>query len=167
MWRHLRTLFAKGREFFSEVAPEDSGPRGETSLRIRIVALLASDRDCQLLSRMATERGWAVYFAGTCGQAWDLLRQEKASIVLCDRDFPGTEWRDVIQLMSSAPQSVYVVLLSRVADDYLWNEVIRRGGYDLLPTPLREEEVLRAIRLGWSYWNSSMRVPPMLVKHYR
>ena len=103
---------------------------------------------------MAANQGWAVYFADICGQAWSLIQQQRAPIVLCDRDSPGTEWRDVIQMMSSAPAPVYAILLSRVADNYLWNEVIRNGGYDLVATPLREEEVLRAIRLGWSYWSS-------------
>jgi len=42
-------------------------------------------------------------------------------------------------------------------DDYLWNEVVRRGGYDVLSKPLREEDLMRAIKLAWAYWNSAAR----------
>jgi DNA-binding NtrC family response regulator len=108
-----------------------------------------------------------VHLAGTCGEAWGLLKQQNAPIVLCDRDFPGTEWRDVIQMMSSGPDLVYSILVSNVADDYLWNEVIRHGGYDVLSSPFREEELLRAMRLAWSYLSSSARSPAWLEKRVR
>jgi len=168
MWQALRTFFTRGRAIDGASGPGSAGPIRDApigSSRIGIVALLASDWDRQLLSRMAADQGWAVYFAATCSEAWDLLNRQEAPIVLCDRDLPGAEWRDVIQKMASAPRPVYAVLLSKVADNYLWNEVIQRGGHDLIATPLREEQVLRAIRLAWSYWSNSMRVPP-LAKHY-
>ena len=138
-----------------------------TVVRTRILALVAEDSDRELLARVAQDQGWAIRFARTCGEAWEILNSERIPIVLYDRDLPATDWREGMHILSSAPLPVYLILLSRVADDYLWSEVIRRGGYDLVPTPLRREDVLRAIRLGWSFWSNSMRVPPMLVKHYR
>lgn len=133
---------------------------------IKIVALMANEEDCDLLSRLAAEHQWALHFVSSCGEAWDALKESQAAIALCDRESPAMEWRDVIHMMASSAPQVYAILVSRVADDYLWNEVIRRGGHDLLTTPLREEDVLRAIRLAWSYSNSSMRVQPMLMKHH-
>jgi len=59
--------------------------------------------------------------------------------------------------LSSSRHRPCVLLVSRVVDDYLWNEVVRRGGYDVLSKPLREEEVARAIKLAWAYWNSAAR----------
>ena len=88
------------------------------------------------------------------------LQETKTPIILWDRDLPATEWRGVIQMMTSAPHPVDAILVSKVADDYLWNEVIRHGGYDLLTSPIGEQETLRAIRLVWSYWISSMCMPP-------
>jgi hypothetical protein len=134
---------------------------------ITMVALITNHLDRELLSRLAREHRWVLHFAGNCGEAWNALNESKAPIVLCDRELPATEWRDVIQMMTSSEHRAYALLVSKVSDDYLWNEVIRRGGHDLLATPLQEEDVLRAIRLGWSYWNSSMKVQPMLIKHYR
>jgi len=47
------------------------------------------------------------------------------------------------------------MLISRVADDNLWNEVVCNGGYDVLRKPLRQPDVLRAVKFAWSYWNSA------------
>ncbi len=129
--------------------------------RIKVVALLASERDRELLSRVASTHGWDLHVASTCGEAWEFLLHFRAPIALCDRDFPGAEWRDVVQMMSSASHLVYPILASRVADDFLWNEVIRHGGYDLVATPLKEEDVVRAIRLAWSYWSSAVHTPAL------
>ena len=161
MWRQLRSILARVRSG-RETSVRAPSPGRNT--RIRMVALVSNDCDRQLLARMAPENGWVVHFPGSCVEAWHLLKQEKPPILLFDRDFPGTQWREVIQEMSSGPDLVYSVLLSRVADDYLWNEVIRHGGYDVLATPLKETEVLRAVRLGWSYLSSSTRLPSLLPK---
>lgn len=163
----LRRLSGFFREEMSEpelrarLSDQQEPPAG-----ITIVALIAHERDRELLSRLAVEHKWTLHLTATCGEAWDVLNKTQAPIVLCDRDLPATEWRGVIQMMVSAKHPVYAILVSKVADDYLWNEVIRHGGHDLLAAPIREPEVLRAIRLAWSYWNNSMRLPPMLIKHY-
>lgn len=124
---------------------------------VAIVALLASDEDRSLLSRLADEHQWTVHQARTAGEAQGLLGQPNAGIILCDRELLGAEWREGFRKMTSLPQPVYAILISNVADEYLRNEVTRRGGQDLLPTPLREADVLRAVRLAWSYWSSSMK----------
>jgi CheY-like chemotaxis protein len=129
---------------WKEEVPDRSAASPET---IHIVALGLGDRDRELLARLAAQYSWTLDFG----------ENSKAQILLCDRNLPGADWREVVQTAASAPQLVYSILLSKVADDYLWNEVIRRGGYDLLVTPLREEDVLRAVRLGWSYWSSATK----------
>ena len=125
--------------------------------KLTLVALVMGEQDRALLSHLAAEHGWAIHFAHTCGEAWDALNQLKAPIILCERDVPDSDWRGVIRKMVSAPHLVCAILISSVTDDYLWTEVISRGGHDVLATPLREENVLRAIRLAWMYWNSAMK----------
>lgn len=173
--RRWTRLFTTLRELFSPPPPPDAtplpfsaaAPRTSTeTTQIRMVALLASVEDRAVLDRLAAHHNWTVLSAASCGEAWDLLNRYKVPIVICDREFPGTEWRDVIQMMSSAQHLVYAILVSKVADDYLWSEVIRHGGYDLLAAPLRDENLLRAVRLAWAYWRSSMGMPPVPVKHF-
>ena len=49
------------------------------------------------------------------------------------------------------------MLVSKVIDDYLWNELVSNGGYEVLRKPLREDQVSRAVRMAWSYWSSAAK----------
>lgn len=128
---------------------------------IALVALSVREWDRQVLSRLASERRWILHFAQTSDEAWRILNECRAPIFLCDREMDGEDWRSVIRRMVSAPHLVCAILISNVADDYLWNEVIRRGGHDVMASPLREEDVLRAIRLAWLYWNTRLGNEPL------
>jgi DNA-binding response OmpR family regulator len=166
----MRSLWHRIRDFFREETSTSElrvrpGPAQESTGAIRIILLSAGERDRELLSRLAVNQGWVLRFAATCDEAWDALLETKAPIVLCDRESPDADWRAVIRKMASAPHLVCPILISNVTDRYLWNEVISWGGHDCLAKPLREEDVLRAIRLAWSYWSSSMKVQPLPMKH--
>jgi DNA-binding NtrC family response regulator len=124
---------------------------------ITVIGLAFTDKDRGVLAEVCSRKQWNVLFADTCDQARAALDQVKAPVILCDRDLPGDEWRDVVQVLASFPHRACVILISRVVDDYLWNEVVQRGGYDVLIKPLREEDVARAVRLAWSYWNTARR----------
>lgn len=125
--------------------------------KITIVALVLGEPNRALLSRLADEHGWVVHFARTSAEVWEILNTRKAQIFLFEREAPGTDWRGVIREVVSGPHLVCAILISDVTDTYLWNEVVMWGGHDVLVTPLREEKVLRAIRLAWLYWNSAMK----------
>jgi FixJ family two-component response regulator len=45
-----------------------------------------------------------------------------------------------------------VILLSKFADQSLWSEVFRIGGFDILRKPLRTDDVWKAVNLALSYW---------------
>jgi FixJ family two-component response regulator len=44
-----------------------------------------------------------------------------------------------------------VVLLSSVADQYLWDEVVHQGGFDLLTRPFRKEQVLSTLMFAYAH----------------
>jgi len=173
MWKLMDSFFdrthghKRGHELSPPEVPSRPGKDSSTVRRIVIIALIADGRDRALLADVCARNQWSVHFTDTCVEAWAILNRLKAPVVLYDRDLPGTEWRDVIQMMASSGHNVCAILLSRVADDYLWNEVIGKGGYDICAKPLREEDVVRSVRLAWSYCNSSASLPPLPNKHYR
>jgi DNA-binding NtrC family response regulator len=154
MWESIRS-FLKARKV-SQDLQQDQPPKPLSALVI--VALIVGEHDRALLTKVAVPRGIDVRFTDSCSEAWTIANQLEAPVILCDRDLPGTEWRDVMQILASAHQHPSVILTSRVVDDYLWQEVIRNGGYDVLPKPLREDEVVRSVRLAWSYWSSAMKM---------
>jgi DNA-binding NtrC family response regulator len=124
-----------------------------------IVALL-DERDRAIVRELSSSRRWDVSFADACSDALALIGQTKAQMLFLDRDLGGSDWRESMSAFASSPNKICIVLVSRVVDAYLWNEVVRNGGYDVLPKPLRADDVSRAVGLAFSYWSSSAGSSP-------
>jgi CheY-like chemotaxis protein len=128
---------------------------------LAVIGLVTSDADRCVLSGICARSGWPLVFADTPEDARVARDKLKAPVILCDRDLPGSGWRQTVEVLASSPHRACVILLSGVVDTYLWDEVARTGGYDVLSKPLREDEVVRVVRLAWSYWNSATRNTPL------
>lgn len=144
MWRVFSSLFA-------EAFPG----RRVLPARIPVIALISADHDRRVLSGLAGKESWDVRFAESSDEASAMASRLSAPVVLFDRDWPATPWKSVMETLRSSPQKPCVILLSGVVDEYLWQEVIRRGGYDVLAKPLRAEQVIRVVKLALSYFNSA------------
>lgn len=119
---------------------------------IRVLALTRSERERRDLKEIASKSRWCLKLANSSSQAAEYLRQKPIGVILCDRDLPGPHWREHLTILQLyAPASCFI-LVSAVNDDYLWEEVIRTGGYDVVTKPFRESQVLRTVTLAWTYW---------------
>jgi DNA-binding NtrC family response regulator len=126
-----------------------------------IVALL-DERDRVVVRELSGSRHWNVSFATACADALALIGQTKAQILFMDRDLGGSDWRETMSAFASSSNKICIMLVSTVVDTYLWNEVVRNGGYEVLPKPLRADDVSRAVSLAWSYWSSSAGSSPTI-----
>jgi DNA-binding NtrC family response regulator len=129
--------------------------------RVPVVALLVSEQDRNVLASSFGEEPLDVRFAESYEDAYPLASRLAAPIILFDRDWPGTEWRTAVAGLASLPHRACVLLVSGVADGYLWQELIRTGGYDVLPKPLRRDNVASVVKLALSYWNSTSKPRPV------
>jgi DNA-binding NtrC family response regulator len=121
----------------------------------QIVALVRDGRDREMLSKIADREHLDIHFADTCGEAWSTANRLRPPVVLCERDVPGMEWQDTVRILASAEPHPCVILTSRIVDEYVWREIVSRGGYDVLARPLRNEDATRAIRLAMTYWKGT------------
>jgi len=123
--------------------------------RITIVALVVSDHDREVLTCISNREPVDIHFAESHMDAWEALNRLNSPVILYDRDWPDAEWRTTVQALASSPHRSCVILASRVVDDYLWQELIRCGGHDLLAKPFRADDVARSLKLALSYWKSA------------
>ncbi len=163
MWQNIEWFLARTVNFlFRKQAHPCAGLsaaviNGPVPASICLTALIPDGPDRRLLAEISAQNGWGLSVADTYdGVADDLLRTN-AQVVLCDRDLPRPQWKEAVKRLSSLNPSACIILLSTVVDAYLWTEVLRVGGYDVLSKPLRQEEVLRAVKLAISYWKSTNR----------
>ena len=127
--------------------------RAENPNRIRVLAITTDDRDKRALAACSVRGHWDLVMTGACEEALEIVKNGGAAVILYDRDLPGLDWRDALRLLADANPACPVILASPVNDGYLWGEVIRRGGYDVLAKPLQEDQTVRFVNLAWSLWN--------------
>ncbi len=128
------------------------GPRRQG---LTMIAVLGEEGDREVVATFCRHYHWEVLFLKTCQEALSLVDDLKPQIILMDRDAAGADWRAEMSSLASASSGACIMLVSRVVDDQLWNEVVLNGGYEVLPKPIQREEVSRAVRLAWSYWSSA------------
>lgn len=113
--------------------------------RLRILALSVSLDDRFLLERLGKQHEWEVQFTHSPRDAFSLVSRSHFEVILCDRNQYGYPWREVIDRLAEVSPRSFILLVSPMSDDYLWQEVLQRGGYDVLACPLREKAVLQVI----------------------
>lgn len=124
--------------------------------RLNLLAVTSKVEDRATFSVASISADWDLTVASSCEEAVRRLNGGCYPVIVCDRELPGFDWRDVMEiLVRSAKPAACVILISPVNDGFLWQEVIRLGGYDVLSRPLRRERLTHAVNLAWSYWKAT------------
>jgi DNA-binding response OmpR family regulator len=79
--------------------------------------------------------------AESCHAALQVLNGGRIAIVVCERELPDGSWRDILEHLWSAPGRPFLIVTSRVADEWLWAEVLNTGGDDVLAKPFNAREI--------------------------
>jgi PleD family two-component response regulator len=121
---------------------------------IKLLAISNDRGSRERLRELAKYYGWDLFLCSNCERAESIFRIESVPIVLCDCDTLNINWRDAFRIIRRSDPSRCVILCSKADDDYLWHEVVRRGGYDIIGRPLREEQVVRTVKFAWAFWKT-------------
>lgn len=155
----LRRLVNIGR---SGRLPSPEQGRGAASAvePVKLVAITQRADDSATLQQIAEDYLWRISMVASSDSAIAALTEQSTPLVICDRDLADEDWRDVLVKIAALPQAVCVLVASRVVDDYLWRQVIRHHGYDVVTKPFRPEELRRAVTFalswrGWAYRHHS------------
>ena len=95
---------------------------------------------------------WQTIRARNCMEFFLRVHHSLPRVVVCERDLSDGSWKDVLEIAESLPCPPPVIVTSRLADDYLWAEVLNLGGYDVLAKPLDAQELSRTLNLAWDRW---------------
>lgn len=114
------------------------GIRQEKSL---VLCISASRDDQAALRRILDGIAWQLWVVSNCHEAINQLRRGAVSIILCDSELEDGSWKDVLNHIRGVTHPPLLVVTSRLADEYLWAEVLNLGGYDVLAKPFNKREV--------------------------
>ena len=114
--------------------------------RYRILAVIADAATRRSLEMVVGQWQWDVEFVYRVEDAVRRQREELAPVVICEASGVG-DWRRLVG--ESLP---LVVVISHLADDALWQEVLQAGGYDVLRIPLEGRELGKVLEVAGSHW---------------
>jgi len=129
--------------------------------RSRLMAVLPAREDRTALERIIGPCRWELQWTRTCREAIDAFRRTSPPIVICDRDLPDGDWRQLWDILAREPKPPIFIVTSRLADEALWAEVLNVGAYDLLLKPFRAEEVIRMVHVAVAH------IPPARPNHHQ
>jgi two-component system, OmpR family, KDP operon response regulator KdpE len=101
--------------------------------------------DLAFLRGVFGDAGWTLHEAPTLTDGLILIKRRPLDLVITDRDAANGGWRRMLDALKSQSAPLPLIVTSRLADDYLWAEVLNEGGYDVLAQPFDREEVVRVI----------------------
>jgi DNA-binding NtrC family response regulator len=137
-----------------------STPR--VALKPQSVLLISpAAEDHELFGELFRRQGWTLGHASSICSASVLLSENPPSVVITERDLPFGNWRDVLEAMHVLPAPPLLIVISKVADDYLWAEALNLGVYDVLAKPLDRSEMVRVLSLALNQ-RQETPVPPRL-----
>jgi CheY-like chemotaxis protein len=119
--------------------------------RPKLLSVSAEAEDHTVLQRMLSGLGMSVAAVCSCQEALDYLRHDEVSVIFCESSMSDGSWKDLLNHVSTAVEAPPLVVTSRLADDYLWSEVLNLGGWDVLAKPFRQQEVLYVIDSAWNH----------------
>lgn len=118
-----------------------------------MLSITANSGDQDALERICRPPQWNIQRAATLAAAIRVLKQHRPPLVLCECDLGETTWREVLQVTSAAADPPFLIVTSRLADEYLWAEALNLGAYDVLATPFDAMELARTLSSAWLHWS--------------
>ncbi len=109
-----------------------------------------------------TDTAGRLFVCSNLDECLSTVRKARIPIVLCDTD---SNWRRLLDEFRELPESPYVIVTSRLADDRLWSEALNLGAYDVLAKPFERSEVVRVLTMAWMRWNARSTGPFRPVRH--
>jgi DNA-binding response OmpR family regulator len=150
---------APGSRGLEPVAPDqsvaelESCPQPERVVTVLVISPVEEDH--LILRNLFSHSKWHVDGVSKWESARVHLTLHRTPVVICERDLPDGDWKEVLTALSEFDDPPLLIITSRLADDYLWAEVLNLGGYDVLMKPFEPAEVFRVVSLAWLNWKEN------------
>jgi CheY-like chemotaxis protein len=117
--------------------------------------------DAVLLGQLLGGTPWSVLPAASADAALSMLRNLAIPIVLFARDLDGQPWQETLRRFLKTRRRACVIVLAGSCGPNA-EEVLHRGGFDVLTRPLDKDDLFTALLCAYSqarmHWLSFTRV---------
>ena len=130
---------------------------GRAAAGFTVLAISPEADDHSSVAQLCSHSGWRFLSAQSGRQALNTIRSNRVAVAICERDLPDGNWRVVFDELERFPTAPLVIVVSRLADDALWAEVLNVGGYDVLLKPFEPKELIWSVTSAYRHWESNPR----------
>jgi len=119
----------------------------------RLVLLVVGPCAADLLSvKDMLPSNWTVNTARDADEAKGILLSMPVPVILCESELPGGNWKDLLVIIAGIRRPPLLIVTSRLADEYLWAEVLNLGGHDVLAKPFNSTELVQVVSMAGRRW---------------
>jgi DNA-binding NtrC family response regulator len=119
-----------------------------------LVLLISPDpEDAVFMREIVSTLGCQLESVSDRHEAELALQRDVFGVIIAERDLHDGNWRDVLSCLERYSYNPLLVVVSRLADERLWAEVLNLGGFDVLAKPFAHEEANRVIDYALNSWN--------------
>ena len=122
---------------------------------------MGSSDDRATVRTFASKGGYHVTVLSSLDEAKESSTGLNAALVILDRDLPDRDstkqdWRPTVRSFAQHDPVPAIILVSAVIDDYLFDELVKQGGFDIMPKPLHPDELRRICGLALTFWKNRL-----------
>jgi hypothetical protein len=115
---------------------------------VRLLVITRDERFSTSVQDAATACGWEFQRTGTVERGLDVLREFPANVAIYDWPASEEDWRPAMDRLSALPDHPCLLLASPVNDEYLCAELVRHGGFDVMPRSASQDRIIGNIRFA-------------------
>jgi hypothetical protein len=124
------------------------GKDAEDKNIVRLLVITRDERFSTSVQDAAAACGWEFQHTGNVESGLDVLRKFPASVAIYDWPASEEDWRPAMDRLSALPDHPCLLLASPVDDEYLCAEVVRHGGFDVMPRSASQDRIIGNIRFA-------------------
>ena len=88
--------------------------------RNALLIVSSFEEDHTRLGHVFGGSNWTVRGVCTRREATVLMRENPPPVVICERDLPDGNWKDILDALTLLTHPPALIVTSRLADEYLW-----------------------------------------------
>lgn len=119
-----------------------------------ILAIVRSSEDKAAVANFAKSNGGDAIIVETLEDAAAISVKPYVAVIILDRDLVEEDWRSAVRSLKHHRPAPSVILASPVLDDYLFEEIVKQGGFDIMAKPIQPDELRRVAGLALAFWKS-------------
>jgi len=127
--------------------------------KVAVLAVSPFEEDHLSLQRICSHSNWKLYQARDYWEALACLETNQISVIISECEVPPYNWRDLLNHLADGHHPPRLIVTSWFADDRLWAEVLKVGGFDVLPKPFEPRELFRVVSLASRTWKDTCDRP--------